>query len=200
MSVLKVNDTRVSDMTGAACTALAKGRLAPTSLIRNSDLIRGFAAFLARSNVELAADITPQLASAYVHSLTRSGGEPSVATMRLRRSALRLLFREALATGLVETDPTAEMVLAKRTYRDTRTLTDAEVEKCRAEASALLGDQRFALVGVCRGNSARSRARPRPAFGLRPRNGIGPSLRLLQRRTKVGSAHRVGPRTSRGGR
>lgn len=145
-SVHKATDTTVSETTSYVCATLADGRLAPISLIRNSDLIQGFAAFLARSRVEITAEITPELASAYVHSFTRSGGEPSVATMRLRRSALRLLFREAKSLGLIAMDPSADIALPSRTYGRSRPLTDAEIEKCRSFAEGMRGDARYAIA------------------------------------------------------
>ena len=124
----------------------AESSLAAVSRRRVTDLLGVFSNFLAVSGVQDLADIQPSHAEDFVRSLNRSGAEPSLATMHLRRTALRTLFREAMAMGLVAADPTASLVLAKRTYRDLRPLTDAEVEKCRAAASAPLGDRRFVLA------------------------------------------------------
>jgi hypothetical protein len=136
----------VSSLVDTVLAELACGPLAPTSFIRNSDLILGFAGFLARSEVACPSGITSDLASAYVHSLTRSGSEPSIATMRLRRSALRLLFREAKVLGIVADDPTADISLPARTYRRSRPLTDAEIDKCRSFAEGMRGDIRYAIA------------------------------------------------------
>jgi len=89
------------------------GAMAPISLIRVADLIRGFANYLAASGVESSDDITEAQASAFVHSLTRSKAEPSVATMHLRRTALRIFFREAKAIGVIAVDPTTSMSLPR---------------------------------------------------------------------------------------
>lgn len=51
--------------------------------------------------------------------------------MRLRRSALRLLFRTARELGLLEGDPTVDLALPSRTNESARPLTDGEVDECR---------------------------------------------------------------------
>lgn len=144
MSVPKGTDT--SAAVEAVLSSIADGRLAPVSLVRNSDLIRGFANFLAKAEVESLPGVTPAVAESYVNCLTRSGSDPSVATMRLRRSALRLLFREARVLGLAPTDPTVDIALPSRSYGRSRPLTDSEVEKCRSFAEGMRGDSRHAIA------------------------------------------------------
>ncbi len=123
-----------------------QGSMAPVSLIRVSDLIDGFANFLSASAVERATEINEAHADAFVRSLTRGGSEPSLATMHLRRSALRIFFREARALGYLSLDPTHEIALSPRSYRDLRPLTDKEVDRCRSFAEGRTGDARYAAA------------------------------------------------------
>jgi len=122
------------------------GALAPVSLVRVSELIQGFANFLTASEVDGAAEISEAHASAFVRSLTRSGSEPSLATMHLRRSALRIFFREAKALGVLAIDPTSYIALPPRSYRDLRPLSDEEVRRCRSFAEGILGEPRHAIA------------------------------------------------------
>jgi integrase/recombinase XerC len=120
--------------------------MAPVSLIRVSDLIGGFANFLSASGVKRTTEINEAHADAFVRSLTRGGSEPSLATMHLRRSALRIFFREAKALGILSSDPTHDMPLPPRSYSDLRPLTDKEVDRCRSSAEGMIGDARYAAA------------------------------------------------------
>jgi len=151
--VLRVTDTRSGKrLPPRALGDLVVSRLAeldamsPISLIRVADLIRGFANYLAAAGVESSGDITETHALAFVHSLTRSKTEPSLATMHLRRTALRIFFREAKAIGVIAVDPTTSMSLPPRSYRDLRPLTDGEIEKCRSFAEHMEGETRYAIA------------------------------------------------------
>jgi integrase len=125
---------------------LAELCMAPVSLVRITDLIRGFANYLAASGIESSADISEADASAFVRSLTRSKTEPSLATMHLRRTALRILFREAKSLGVLSFDPTTSILLPPRSYRDLRPLTDREIERCRSFAEHTDGETRYAIA------------------------------------------------------
>jgi integrase/recombinase XerC len=120
--------------------------VAPVSLIRVADLIRGFANYLGASGVESADEISETSASAFVRSLTRSKTEPSLATMHLRRTALRIFFREAKALGVVSVDPTTSITLPPRSYGDLRPLTDEEIDRCRSFAERMEGETRYAIA------------------------------------------------------
>ncbi len=122
------------------------GVMAPISLIRVADLIHGFANYLAASGVESSVDITEAHASAFVRSLTRSTSEPSVATMHLRRTSLRIFFREAKALGVLSVDPTTNVPLPPRSYRELRPMTDGEIEGCRSFAEHMEGETRYAVA------------------------------------------------------
>jgi integrase len=120
--------------------------MAPISLIRVADLARGFGNYLAAAGVVSADDIGEAHASAFVRSLTRSKTEPSVATMHLRRTALRIFFREAKALGALSVDPTASIPLPARSYSDLRPLTDGEIARCRSFAEKMEGETRYATA------------------------------------------------------
>lgn len=120
--------------------------MAPVSLIRVGDLIRGFANYLAASGIESANDITEANASDFVRSFTRSKTEPSLATMHLRRSALRIFFREAKALGVLSVDPTTSITLPRRSYSDLRPLTNEEIDRCRSFAQRMKGETRHAIA------------------------------------------------------
>ncbi len=155
MSVQPATDNRPATagaVSPSSLAALVKQRIAgqdsmaPVSLIRVSDLIDGFAKFLSVSAVERATEINEAHADAFVRSLTRSGSEPSLATMHLRRSALRIFFREARALDILSIDPTQALVLPPRSYRDLRPLTDKEVDRCRSFAEGMIGEARYAVA------------------------------------------------------
>jgi integrase len=155
MSVQKVRNERsrvakasdLADLAGLVKQRLvAEGSIAPVSLIRVSDLLDGFANFLSASGVRTATEIKEAHLVGFVRSLTRSGSEPSLATMHLRRSALRIFFREAKALGVLSIDPTQALVLPPRSYRDLRALTDKEVNRCRSSAEGMIGDARYAAA------------------------------------------------------
>ncbi len=66
--------------------------------------------------------------------------------MHLRRSALRIFFREAKALGTLSTDLTRDIALKPRSYRDLRPLTDREVRRCRSFAEDVPGDSLHAVA------------------------------------------------------
>lgn len=162
MSVPRVPDTHiggslpprvVADRVVSHLTEL--GVMAPISLIRVTDLIRGFANYLVASGVESSGDIAEAHASAFVRSLTRSKTEPSLATMHLRRTALRILFREAKALGVLSVDPTTNIPLPPRAYRHLRCMTDGEIERCRSFAERMKGETRYAVAWALAEGTAR---------------------------------------------
>lgn len=66
--------------------------------------------------------------------------------MHLRRTALRIFFREAKALGVVSVDPTTGIILAPRSYSDLRPLTDKEIDRCRSFAERMEGEPRYAIA------------------------------------------------------
>jgi integrase/recombinase XerC len=77
-------------------------------------------------------DVSVDHVEAFVRASNGStSAPPSAATMRLRRSTLRLLFRTAREIGLLEGDPTVDLALPPRTNNAPRPLNDDEVDECR---------------------------------------------------------------------
>ena len=110
-----------------------RGRLSAQSEPRVLGLFERFGVFVSRAfGVASLQDVSREHVEAFVRASTVGTGEaPSVATMQLRRSALRLLFRTARELDLLDGDPTVDLVLPSRTNESARPLTDDEVEQCR---------------------------------------------------------------------
>jgi hypothetical protein len=66
--------------------------------------------------------------------------------MHLRRSALRIFFREAKAFSVVSVDLTTSVPLPPRSYRDLRPLTYREIERCRSFAERMKGETRYSMA------------------------------------------------------
>lgn len=194
MSVPRATDKRPMTARGLSATALAelvkkqlaeRGSIAPVSLIRVSGLIDGFTSLLAATGVERSTEINKAHADAFVRSLTRSGSEPSLATMHLRRSALRIFFREAKAIGILSLDPTHDIALPPRSYRDLSPLTDKEVDRCRSFAEGMIGDARYSAAWAL----AEATARVAELGAIRPSD-----VNLKSNRVWVGGSSNTEPR------
>jgi integrase/recombinase XerC len=128
-------DTLHHEVAGVTERLAIEPGLSPESRPRVLGLVDRFRIFLGRAfSVTSLADVTPEQVEAFVRSVGDKGELPSVATMRLRRSTLRLLFRTARDLGLVAGDPTLDLVLPSRTNEAPRPLTDLEVQRCRRAA------------------------------------------------------------------
>lgn len=114
---------------------------------RTSSIVQRFVLFASTGfGVTSLAEITPEIARAFVHASTGAGSGPSVSTMHWRRTALRLLFRVARREGLLDGDPTLDVELPPRSSLGTRPLTDDEVALCRSVAHwSLNGSRRTAV-------------------------------------------------------
>jgi site-specific recombinase XerC len=124
-----------------------RGRLSVESEPRVLGLFDRFGGFIDRAfGVTGLGEVRREQIEAFVRASTGAGQLPSVATMRLRRSALRLLFRTARELGLVEGDPTVDLVLPSRTNEAARPLTDAEVDNCRRVCLHDLGSTRLSMA------------------------------------------------------
>ena len=121
-------------------------QLSAASKPRVLGLADRFCCFVDRAfGVASLAEVTPVHVEAFLRSASADGGLPSVATMRLRRSTLRLLFRTARDLGLAEGDPTLDVVLPSRTNEAARPLTEFEVQRCRRAALEDLTSTRLAV-------------------------------------------------------
>lgn len=128
------------------CRLMTEGELSGQSTPRVLGLLERFGIFVGRAfGVTSLADVSRVHVEAFVRSASSKGELPSVATMRLRRSTVRLLFRTARELGLVEGDPTLDVVLPSRTNEAARPLTDPEVQQCRRAALGDLTNTRLAV-------------------------------------------------------
>jgi site-specific recombinase XerD len=110
------------------------------------DLLDRFETFLAVGHgVTSLAEVTRAQVELYTTSppARNPANEPAIATMHLRRSAVRLLFRLARESGLEVGDPTLDVSLPTRSPRHIRPLTDAEVEMCRGASLHTLTETRL---------------------------------------------------------
>jgi site-specific recombinase XerC len=82
--------------------------------------------------------------------------EPSVATAHLRRSAVRLLSRVLRTVGVLEGDPTLDLVLPPRSSLVARPLTDDEIVVCRSFALRTLTETRQPAVWALAEATART--------------------------------------------
>lgn len=125
----------------------ARALLSVESEPRVLGLFERFGGFVGRGfGVTSLGEVSGGQVEAFVRASNSAGQVPSVATMRLRRSSLRLLFRTARELGLVEGDPTLDLVLPSRTNESARPLTDAEVDRCRRVCLHDLGSTRLSVA------------------------------------------------------
>jgi integrase len=149
-----------------AAELCARGRLSAESEPRVLGLFERFGGFVGRAfGVASLGEVSAEQVEAFVRASTGTGQVPSVATMRLRRSALRLLFRTARELGLVEGDPTVDLVLPSRTNESARPLTDAEVDRCRRVCLHDLASTRLSVAWALGEATARTAEIPHVTFG-----------------------------------
>lgn len=133
-----------------------RGVLSAQTQPRVADLLRRFAVFaetgLGRSCL---AAVTAEDARLFVQA-DSAAGPPSVATMHLRRSVLRLLFRTVRGLQLAEGDPTVDLDLPRRTSLRTRPLSDEEVALGRSAALHTLTGTRLAAAWALAEATART--------------------------------------------
>ena len=87
-------------------------------------------------------------------------GPPSTATQHLRRSAVRLLFRTARQLGLVESDPTLDLVLPPGRSLKARPLDDVEMAICHSYAQHTLTETRVPAAWALAEATARTSELP----------------------------------------
>ena len=135
----------------------ASGTVSDQSLPRIVDLIERFCVFCDRAfDIESLSEVTAVEATAFVQAPIPTGEPVAVATMHLRRSALRLLFRLARELGLADSDPTLDLVLPARSSLRSRPLTDDEAALCRAASLHTLTSTRLPAAWALAEASARS--------------------------------------------
>jgi integrase/recombinase XerC len=141
--------------------------LAHHTQVRTFGLINRFVTFTRRGfGVEMLDEVASEHVAAFVTAVTAQGSNrPSVATMRLRRWAVRLFFRIAREQGLTNADPTLDVRLPGRTNHTPRPLTSREVEHCRAAALLDLRSTRLAVAWALGEATARTAEIPHLRVG-----------------------------------
>ena len=121
---------------GQVLEELRRSKLTDQSTHRMTELLVRFTIFLEKGlRLRSVEDITAEHASRFIFAgISRPVGpqRPSVATMHLRRSALRLYFRTLRKLGMGVGDPTQDLVLPARSCLAVRPLTDDEIVVCRS--------------------------------------------------------------------
>jgi integrase len=100
-------------------------------------------------------EVTPEIARAFVEA-SLGDLNPSVATMHLRRTVLRFVFRQARGLGIANDDPCVDLVLAPRSGLSTRPLTDDEISLCRSFSLTSLTNTRTPAAWALAESTART--------------------------------------------
>jgi integrase len=122
-------------------------------------LLDRFEAFLsAGQGVESLTEVTTDHVVAFLSAAPAGAttNDPAAATMHLRRSAIRLLFRLGRDSGLDIGDPTLDIRLPRRSRRPLRPLTNAEIEVCRAASLRTLHETRLPAAWALAETTART--------------------------------------------
>jgi len=99
--------------------------------LRAIEMVARFARRLAQSGVTSFEDASVAACTDFVHSRTRDGRHPELATKHARRVALHSLYRALRELGVTDRDPSIDIQLPPRTTRAARPLTDDEIVLCR---------------------------------------------------------------------
>src|SRR2546421_6043163 len=128
--------TSPSRALGSVLQELRQTKLTDQSTQRMTELLVRFTIFAEKGlRLRQVSQVSPEHTRAFVFAAiaTPAGTQhPGVATMHLRRSALRLYFRTLRQLGLFEGDPTLDLELPPRSSLAMRPLTDDEVALCRS--------------------------------------------------------------------
>ncbi len=120
----------------------SSGALADGTYTRFVSTAGRFVSFCGRGyGITSLDELTPRFVEDFVRAPV-DGLPVSVAGMHSRRTALRTFFRSARKLGLLEGDPSLDVVLPLKSTLLTRPLTDDEVGLCRACALTSLSETR----------------------------------------------------------
>ena len=129
-------DILPAEALGGVLRELQDGRLTDQSSQKMAELLVRFTIFAEKGlRLGRVAQVSSDHTRTFVHAAisTPAGTQhPSIATMHLRRSALRLYFRTLRQLGLFDGDPTLDLELPPRSSLAMRPLTDDEVVLCRS--------------------------------------------------------------------
>jgi len=127
------------------------------------DLLDRFETFLAASyEIASLAEVTRSHVVQFISAAPAGTPsiEPAAATMHLRRSAVRLLFRLARESGLEVGDPALDVALPARAPRQVRPLADAEIVMCRGASLHTLTETRLPAAWALAEATARTSELP----------------------------------------
>ena len=115
-----------------------------------------FFAFCRRGHgLDSLDEVTLEIARAFVQAPLEDG-EPSVATMHLRRAVVRFVFRAARELGLADHDPCVDLSLPARSSLSARPLTDDEIAVCRSFSLTSLTNTRTPAAWALAETTART--------------------------------------------
>ena len=125
-----------SELLEVVLKRLRETELADQTMARVAETMTRFTAYLERGHgVQSVSGIGKDHVAGFVLApLSDPSGcrEPAIATMHLRRTALRLYFRIARQEGVIELDPTVDLQLPARSALSVRPLTSEEIALCRS--------------------------------------------------------------------
>lgn len=126
----------LSEKVGAVVEVLRiEGALGVQTVARLEALMSQFARFVERGHgVHRLEDVGSETVRTFLHAPTSEGLAPGASLQHFRRLAVRVLFRTARRLGLVEGDPSLDLVLPPRKPASLRPLESDEVDLCRAAA------------------------------------------------------------------
>jgi len=137
------SEISVSAAVELTITHLASTWISPDQRTRAARILEAFVGFCSNGfGIDLLGDVTRDVAATFVTANGPNQSQPSDQLIRLRRTAVRLLFRTARAHGVEIGDPTLDLVVPSRPRRQTRPLTDEEVAVCRGASMWSLTDTR----------------------------------------------------------
>jgi integrase len=151
------NQLPISDLVAAVSQAIARGPFSEESAARLIDLMDRFASFAEHGrDIGVASVVTGSIVEGFVKARSADGSVPAVATMHIRRAAVRLLFAEGRRLGVVTHDPTLDIVLPPRSSLRARPLTDVEIVLCRSHSIRTLTETRQPAAWALAEATARS--------------------------------------------
>lgn len=196
---------------GRVLNELHRSNLTDQSAHRMTELLVRFTIFLDKGLRLPSVDhISAVHAGQFIRaSISTPGGpkQPAIATMHLRRSALRLYFQTLRQLGLLDGDPTMDVALPPRSCLAVRPLTDDEIVVCRsyslqtltatrqpaawalAEATARTSEIHHILVSDL--DFTNSRVRIHGSSKAEPRWGLLSEWGAIQLARRVGSLDKV---------
>jgi integrase/recombinase XerC len=174
-------DTPAEELAEVVATWRSTSVIADSTIGRFVDILELFTARIAMSGHRSVLSASAQDCSVFLRSPTRRGDQPAVATLHLRRSALRAMYRTIMTLGVQAVDPTRNLELPSRSTRICRPLEDDEIALLRVGATGMTA----ALVAICGAGATTSEATL-----LTPANLVDDELHLP-------GAARIRPRTVR---